>query len=268
MKQLKTTLIALPILGALVPTDVFAESVTREQCEQAVSALGYSTDGYEFRDRFLSDKHVFDGEVECYGREDDINITANGEKVAEDGYFGRTALSARDAAIQLKRSKADDLRKARDAAIDVAKTQYEASLAELDAETELALRDIRDGGMPEFVAIAMKKKEAAKALEEEREQKELEAERLAKEADRQRGFHCLSGWSGANPSVIEQVKSMLNDPDSFEHVETKVAPVQNAQHRFQMKYRAKNGFGGTVTEVATGTYGHNDCKSVIVKALQ
>jgi len=75
------------------------------------------------------------------------------------------------------------------------------------------------------------------------------------------GFHCLNYFSGAHPALEEAVKSRLRDPESYEHLSTKVIPVsENGRHRIVMEYRVKNGFGGKVIEQVTGSYSNNTCE--------
>jgi hypothetical protein len=84
-----------------------------------------------------------------------------------------------------------------------------------------------------------------------------------KDADRHAGFHCLSSWDGSHRELVDLVRESLRDPSSFEHVETRVTPVDaKGEHRLVMKYRAKNGFGGTNLEMAYASYRNSDCKIV------
>lgn len=81
----------------------------------------------------------------------------------------------------------------------------------------------------------------------EKSPEEIAAETAERAENRRKGFHCLSGWDGANRSLVQQVTSGLRDPDSFEHVDTLITPVggEEGKHGITMTYRAKNGFGGT-----------------------
>ena len=83
-----------------------------------------------------------------------------------------------------------------------------------------------------------------------------------------KGFHCLSSWNGSHREAVVRVKSVLNDPDSFEHDETKVTPVENGVHHFLMKYRATNSFGAVVRGAATGTFAQDDCNNVTITQVQ
>lgn len=79
-----------------------------------------------------------------------------------------------------------------------------------------------------------------------------------------KGFHCLSGWDGTSASLVEKVKSKLRDPESFEHVETKVTPVEKGEHSIIMRYRARNGFGGLNVDTAMGTLSHSTCDAELI----
>ncbi|WP_461159257.1 zinc ribbon domain-containing protein [Sphingobium sp. TomMM35A] len=74
---------------------------------------------------------------------------------------------------------------------------------------------------------------------------EAKAEETKKADERRKGFHCLSSWDGSNRSTVEQITRNLRNPDSFEHVETRIAPAnKDGKHPLTMEYRAQNGFGG------------------------
>jgi len=85
--------------------------------------------------------------------------------------------------------------------------------------------------------------------------------KVAAEAeDRRKGFHCLSAWDGSNRDLVRAVKDRLREPGSFEHVETRIAPVDaKGQHTVVMTYRGRNGFGGMNVENAVGTITNAGC---------
>lgn len=60
----------------------------------------------------------------------------------------------------------------------------------------------------------------------------------------ERGF---SDWDGSHVVLTEAVKMSLNDPNSFEHVETSYWD-QKDHLIVKMKYRAKNTHGGVITK--------------------
>lgn len=72
--------------------------------------------------------------------------------------------------------------------------------------------------------------------------------------NRQKGFHCLSGWDGSHDGLVQAVEGGLRDPDSFEHVNTLITPVnlETGKHGVTMAFRARNGFGGLNVGRAVG----------------
>lgn len=104
----------------------------------------------------------------------------------------------------------------------------------------------------------------ARAAERAAAAEEAAAAEAAEEAlERSRGFHCLSAWNGSHRLVVEMVENALRNPDSFEHVGTRVTPIdENGRHRFIMQYRAENGFGGMNAESVSGTYANDNCNDV------
>lgn len=111
--------------------------------------------------------------------------------------------------------------------------------------------------------------EAERAREAE-EAAAVEAERHAREQqeredERRRGFHCLSAWDGSHRDFRHAVRDRMREPDSFEHIETRVAPVdEDGMHTIIMQYRARNGFGGMNVGTALGQYRNSDCSFTIL----
>lgn len=56
----------------------------------------------------------------------------------------------------------------------------------------------------------------------------------------------LSSWDGSNRELVNLVKSAMNDPKSFEHVETRFNDKGDSL-KLYMTYRGKNAFNATVT---------------------
>lgn len=81
-------------------------------------------------------------------------------------------------------------------------------------------------------------------------------------ADRQKGFHCLSSWDGESNQMSRAVQAQLRDPDSFEHIETRITPNKEGKHTVFLKYRARNGFGGMNVEQAIGQVDHESCEVI------
>lgn len=99
-----------------------------------------------------------------------------------------------------------------------------------------------------FLFVVVKWEQRSNRIEAEQRVAQAEAAKKQAEEDaenKRKGFHCLSGWDGSEPDVVEAVKRTLRDPGSFEHVKTTITPV-NAKgfHYLIMIYRARNGFGG------------------------
>lgn len=96
----------------------------------------------------------------------------------------------------------------------------------------------------------------------------MKAEAVAAEEreERRKGFHCLSSWDGSHREFRNAVKDAMRDPDSFEHVETRVTPVdEDGWHILAMSYRARNGFGGMNVGTAIGRYANDDCRFAVTK---
>lgn len=68
---------------------------------------------------------------------------------------------------------------------------------------------------------------------------------------------CFSAWDGSHPALVRAVKKQLNDPDSFEHLETSTID-KGDYYIVIMKFTAKNGFGGRISKAATVQCG-KDC---------
>lgn len=57
----------------------------------------------------------------------------------------------------------------------------------------------------------------------------------------------FSSWDGSHRGLVKYVKSVMNDPSSFEHVETGFR--DEGDHIFvAMKFRGKNAFGAMVLQ--------------------
>jgi hypothetical protein len=81
------------------------------------------------------------------------------------------------------------------------------------------------------------------------------------DADRQKGFHCLSEWDGANRSAVRQVRELMRNPKSFEHIETKIYGNDGGEHGLWMTFRAENGFGGMNVERIYARVDHETCEA-------
>ena len=73
----------------------------------------------------------------------------------------------------------------------------------------------------------------------------LEREAVEAAAKKRWGKHCLSIWDGSHMELVMDVKRKMRDPDSFEHIVTKMSPVsEEGTHTLEMDFRARNKYGG------------------------
>ncbi len=101
--------------------------------------------------------------------------------------------------------------------------------------------------------------------EAQRKQKAVQEAAAQKAAEKRQGFHCLSSWDGSHRAVKSAVEDMMRDPDSFEHVKTLIAPVdENGQHELRMTYRARNGFGGMNVGIASARIDNETCNYTLL----
>jgi len=250
----------------LLSQQSFALDVSKEMCVQALSELQLPTEKYELKEGWTSTKHIFGKKTQCYEKGGAIYIRSGSDVYAEDGYFGAEALAARDKINSIRDEKEDVLRDERDEKIKVIRNEFKSAVRTLNEETEGQLTQVRENKIPTLISegiIADRNLKESEAQAKKQQKADKKAKKLAEKAENERkGFHCLSGLSGAHRQVLSTVKSLLNDPKSFEHVETRVTAVTNGRHGFTMKYRAKNGFGGTIVGEAGGSYGHDDCNDI------
>lgn len=85
-------------------------------------------------------------------------------------------------------------------------------------------------------------------------------DRLEREAANP-AIKCLSAWDGSHAGFVQATKEGMNDPESFEHVETRYID-RGEEVDLVMKFRGKNKFGGTVTQTVTGTILKDNCELV------
>ena len=94
--------------------------------------------------------------------------------------------------------------------------------------------------------------EKIKSDSEEKERKEI-AEREAREARKKELEAQFSAWDGSHRKFERLIKQTMNDPDSYEHVETRFADKIDYIRVFT-KFRGKNAFGGVVVDSATADF--------------
>ncbi|NMY14274.1 hypothetical protein HBN74_01705 [Pseudomonas sp. WS 5019] len=87
---------------------------------------------------------------------------------------------------------------------------------------------------------------------EEKARKEVAAQQ-AREARRKQVEAQFSGWDGSHRNFERLIKASMNDPDSYEHVETRF--IDNGDYvRVITKFRGKNAFGGMVVDSAVADF--------------
>ncbi|MCH2238780.1 MAG: hypothetical protein MK060_12925 [Blastomonas sp.] len=88
------------------------------------------------------------------------------------------------------------------------------------------------------------------------------------------GSHCLSGWDGANRSLKELVRNATRNPDSFEHIDTKMRPAVASEengrleHPVIMRFRSQNGFGGMNIGVAVASVDNETCEATLINVTE
>lgn len=66
----------------------------------------------------------------------------------------------------------------------------------------------------------------------------------------------FSSWDGSHPALTELIKKNMNDPDSYDHIETKFK--DNGDHILVItKFRGANAFGGKVINTVTANVDFN-----------
>lgn len=106
-------------------------------------------------------------------------------------------------------------------------------------------------------------REAARDASEKEERDRL----VELEAIKRSGFGCLSS-DGSNPSTIREVKELLRDPASFEHIKTQIYPSIHGEHALWMRYRARNGFGGMNVETVQARIAAKTCQATLTSDPQ
>ena len=171
----------------------------------------------------------------------------------------REARAAERAAVaEQERIEAEEAEKAE--AVKIAEEQRVAAAEEAARAAEQEAADER----ARIKAEEADRAEAAKVAEELRvATAEADRERAAEADERRRGFHCLSPWDGSHEDFKALVSSMMRNPSSFEHIRTRINPVDaNGNHTLIMDYRAENGFGGMNVGIATATVSNSTCAAI------
>ena len=70
---------------------------------------------------------------------------------------------------------------------------------------------------------------------------------------------CFSGWDGAHSNLVKIIKTSMNDPGSYEHVETRYIEDWNAL-LVTTTFRGKNKFGGVVKNIVRARTDAKTCE--------
>lgn len=147
-----------------------------------------------------------------------------------------------------------------------------AAAASEAAEREQAARKAEDARKADD-EVKRKEAEAAaqakRAAEEERARLEKEAKEAAVQSkiakDKRFGLNCLSSWDGSLVEFRDAIKAQMRDPDSFQHIETRVLPVDDrGRNTIMMNYRSRNGFGGMNVGQAIGEFSNSTCEMLSI----
>lgn len=140
------------------------------------------------------------------------------------------------------------------------------SASDMAEAAEAGISDAAEWEVRRLALLEQKEREAAERKAAEQAAKEAaarakeEAKAQAEAEERRQGFHCLSPWDGAHSAFKQFVQSQMRNPKSFEHIETRITPVNpNGEHTAIMKYRAENGFGGMNIGFAKATVSNATC---------
>lgn len=130
----------------------------------------------------------------------------------------------------------------------------------LAAVMEAGFRIIDPEGYAAAKAAKERQSELAKGVEDRRQAELASNDEI--EAKPQSGEHCLSGWDGANRDLVRQVKATMREPDSFEHIDTRIYGNDKGEHGLWMTFRARNGFGGMNVEKIYARIDHESCNAL------
>lgn len=128
-----------------------------------------------------------------------------------------------------------------------------------------ALWGIRD--LQRYRDMSPDERKAEQAAHEARSAAEREATAALNLRQHRDGQHCLTYFGGQHSQLVTDLLRDLREPDSFEHIETVILPV-NAQgyHELTMRYRARNGFGGMNVATIRADVANSDCSYRITDA--
>jgi hypothetical protein len=146
--------------------------------------------------------------------------------------------------------------------------QHHAEIAELFADYQQAVAawnekrrplndsvDERKKSLDEALAVeGAREREAERQRQRIAEQKAVEArgarKAAAEEARKEQIEKHFSAWDGSHRGLTEVIKKSMNDPNSYEHAETRY--IDRGDHLIVItEFRGKNAFGGVVKNSVT-----------------
>lgn len=77
--------------------------------------------------------------------------------------------------------------------------------------------------------------------------------------------NCFSAWDGSNIELTKFIKESMNDPDSYEHIQTTYQDINN-EIIIHTTFRGKNAFGGVVKQSISATISLN-CNIIEIHKL-
>ncbi len=76
----------------------------------------------------------------------------------------------------------------------------------------------------------------------------------------------VSSWNGSNRALEQYIKGKMNDPSSYEHIETRYAiDFDTGIVTTATRFRGKNAFGGTIINACVATQDINSGQLLSVK---
>ena len=139
---------------------------------------------------------------------------------------------------------------------------------EAAARRQKQLEDVRRAQIAYTEKRAREEKARAKK-EEAQKKREQERKAALENMERRRsGQDCINVWNGSHSYLVRQIKPLLREPDSFEHISTRVWKANGGWHRVTMQYRAKNGFGGMSIGEVAAEYESGNCGNIRVNSMR
>jgi len=80
-----------------------------------------------------------------------------------------------------------------------------------------------------------------------------------------KAYKALGRYAAEHKAVVDRCTRQMG---SFEHIETRIAPVSKAgTHRLRMKFRARNGFGGMSVGSVLAVIENDGCRFRVLEVV-